>query len=262
MGFYSSLLILFFINTRVALGAIGPDKYQYLTGKNLSKDMKGQWDLLFGRSTFVYGKKPVLLLADYYHLIPAKGRVLDIGMGEGRNAVFLAQKGYQVTGIDISEQAIKKALSLAKENTKDAAQELSLKVIQADITSYRSFDPNSFDAILCFYFVERSIIEEIKTWLRPGGYLFFEANYVDKIPALEKNIEIAHGSINKKQFESFSTIEKQELKKLFPDPDFQFIKHDELRIEHKNITSAIARKTSLPSVTSSSMNTNKNKKKK
>ena len=37
-------------------------------------------------------------------------------MGEGRNAVFLAQKGHQVTGIDISSVAIKKARQLAKEN--------------------------------------------------------------------------------------------------------------------------------------------------
>jgi tellurite methyltransferase len=45
-----------------------------------------------------------------------KGKALDIGMGEGANAVYLAQKGMQVKGFDISPIAVERALNLAKES--------------------------------------------------------------------------------------------------------------------------------------------------
>ena len=43
-----------------------------------------------------------------------KGKALDLAMGEGRNGVFLATKGFQVTGLDISEKGLEKAQALAK----------------------------------------------------------------------------------------------------------------------------------------------------
>ena len=47
-------------------------------------------------------------------LLPEQGKVLDVAMGTGRNAVYLARRGYVVDGIDISQQAIEAALALAQ----------------------------------------------------------------------------------------------------------------------------------------------------
>ncbi len=91
-----------------------------------------------------------------------------MGMGEGRNAVFLAKKGYKVTGIDISSVAVKKAQLLAKEfNAK-------IKTVVASLDDY-DFGDNAFDAIICFYYVDRNMIEKMDKWLKPGGHIVFEA---------------------------------------------------------------------------------------
>jgi SAM-dependent methyltransferase len=91
-----------------------------------------------------------------------------MGMGEGRNAVFLAQKGFKVTGVDISSVAIKKSHLLAKEYG------VKINAIAASLKDYK-ITPGSYDAIICFYYVDRDLVEKIKSWLRPGGILIYEA---------------------------------------------------------------------------------------
>lgn len=150
---------------------ISGSRYQHLSGVKVSSDSKTQWDQRYSRSTFIYGKSPAQFLAENYHYIPYEANVLDMGMGEGRNAVFLAQKGYKVTGIDISSVAVKKAHLLAQEFG------VKFKGIVASLKEYK-IAPQSFDAIICFYYVDRSLIEKIKGWLKPGGVLIFEAHTV------------------------------------------------------------------------------------
>lgn len=173
--FYSLKIFfpLFLLLNCLARPALGPERYESLTGKSLQKDIKGQWDLLYGRSGFVYGKKPVKFLAENFHLIRGGGSVLDVGMGEGRNAVFLATKGYAVTGIDISSVAIKKAEELAAEN------EVTIRSVLGDAKKYQ-FKPNSFDAVLCFYYVDRELLPVLMNLLKPGGYLYYEAYTIDQ----------------------------------------------------------------------------------
>lgn len=163
-----SLSLLIFTSFAIAREPISGSRFQQLTGLKVNGDSKTQWDERYNRSTFIYGKSPVQFLAENYHYIPYEGSVLDMGMGEGRNAVFLAQKGYKVTGIDISSVAVKKAYSLAQEFG------VKIKGVVASLKEYR-IQPNSYDAIICFYFVDRSLVEKMKTWLRPGGIIIFEA---------------------------------------------------------------------------------------
>lgn len=147
---------------------ISGSRFQHLTGVKTSQDSKAQWDEKYSRPTFIFGKSPVQFLAENYQYIPYEGTVLDMGMGEGRNAVFLAQKGYKVTGVDISSVAVKKAYLLAQEFG------VKIKGVVASMHDYK-IPPNSFDAIVCFYYVDRSLVEKIKTWLKPGGILIYEA---------------------------------------------------------------------------------------
>ncbi len=147
---------------------ISGSRFQHLTGIKTSQDSKTQWDEKYSRPTFIFGKSPAAFLAENYQYIPFEGTVLDMGMGEGRNAVFLAQKGYKVTGIDISSVAVKKAYLLAQEFG------VKIKGVVASLKEYK-IQPNSFDAIVCFYYVDKSLVEKIKTWLKPGGVLIYEA---------------------------------------------------------------------------------------
>ena len=177
---------------------ISGSRFQHLSGVKTSEDSKTQWDEKYSRPTFIYGKSPVEFLAENYHYIPYEGTVLDMGMGEGRNAVFLAQKGYKVTGVDISSVAVKKAYLLAQEFG------VKIKGVVASLSNYK-ITPSSFDAIVCFYYVDRSLVEKIKTWLKPGGILIYEAH-----TAREKN--------NRKNdpMDEGTYLKEQELLTLFP----------------------------------------------
>lgn len=153
---------------------ISGNRYQQLSGVKVQGDAKDQWDKRYQRPTYVFGKSPARFLSENYQFIPFESSVLDMGMGEGRNAVFLAQKGYRVTGIDISSVAVKKAHLLAEEFG------VKFKGIVASLNDYK-ISPGSFDAIICFYYVDRSLIERMKSWLKPGGILVYEAHTLSEM---------------------------------------------------------------------------------
>ncbi|MEI8347637.1 MAG: class I SAM-dependent methyltransferase, partial [Pseudomonadota bacterium] len=176
-------ILLTFLTTNELLWArqnITGGRYELLSGVRQNKDPKSYWDQKFDKSNYVYGKDPAKFLARNHNYIPANSSVLDVGMGEGRNAVFLARQGHRVTGIDISTVAVKKAQQLAKEFN------VRIETVVSPVEKYK-VEPNTFDSILCFYYLDRGITDKLIEWLKPGGILIFE-NYTDyqkKIGGLE-----------------------------------------------------------------------------
>lgn len=148
---------------------ISANRFELLSGIRKSKDKKTFWDKKYSHLTYVYGKTPAKFLADNYHYIPTGSTVLDMGMGEGRNAVFLARKGYKVVGIDISSVAVKKAKMLAREFG------VRISTIVASLDKYK-FKKNSLDSIICFYYVDRKLHKRMISWLKPGGILIYESH--------------------------------------------------------------------------------------
>ena len=63
---------------------------------------------------YLYGTEPVVLLADHVDELPA-GKALVLAAGEGRNAVFLAEHGFDVLAVDASAKGLEKARALASE---------------------------------------------------------------------------------------------------------------------------------------------------
>ena len=59
------------------------------------------WDERFNQPEYVYGKLPNDFLNEHWCSLP-QGNILSLGEGEGRNAVFLAEKGYNVVALDAS----------------------------------------------------------------------------------------------------------------------------------------------------------------
>ncbi len=217
------ILFILFISINTNLAARDPisgSRFQHLTGVKTSQDSKTQWDEKYSRPTFIYGKSPAGFLAENYQYIPYEGTVLDMGMGEGRNAVFLAQKGYKVTGVDISSVAVKKSYLLAQEFG------VKIKGVVASLSDYK-IAPASFDAIVCFYYVDRSLVEKIKSWLKPGGILIYEA-YTTRERAKTRN----------GQAEEY--LGEQELLKLFS--GMRVLKYEEPLHEKEFRSSIILRK--------------------
>lgn len=147
--------------------------YQKLTGEDSDSD-KGRWDAIYRKSRgYVFGKEPATILVENLSLLPV-GRVLDIAMGEGRNSVYLAKKGFDVTGVDISLVAIQKAKRLAHENG------VHIKTVVADLNKYQ-IEPESFDVIVCINYLQRSLVSNIVRGLRPGGVLVFENDTLEDL---------------------------------------------------------------------------------
>jgi len=188
---------------------ISGSRFQQLSGTKQSQDTKTQWDQKYARSTFIYGKSPAPFLAENYHYIPFQSSVLDMGMGEGRNAVFMAQKGYNVTGVDLSSVAVKKSYLLAQEFG------VKIKGVVASLKDYK-IPPSSFDAIICFYWVDRSMVDKIKNWLKPGGILIYEAYTIRE----KEKLKSRKGILNADHY-----LKEQELFKLFP--GMRILKYEE-----------------------------------
>ena len=219
------LALIFILSTSVMANRdpISGTRFQQLSGVKVSQDSKTQWDQRYSRPTFIFGKSPAQFLAENYQYIPYEGTVLDMGMGEGRNAVFLAQKGYKVTGVDLSSVAVKKSYLLAQEFG------VKIKGVVASLKDYK-IAPGSFDAIICFYWVDRSMVEKIKTWLKPGGVLIYEAYTLR-----EKERDPA-----KRSDSSDNYLKEQELLRLFP--GMRVLKYEEPLHEKEFRSSIILKK--------------------
>ena len=135
--------------------------------------MKEFWNQRYAESEYVYGKEPNeyfrAWLDVHAHL---SGRLFLPGEGEGRNAVYAAQKGWEVFALDQSESGKKKALQLAVEKG------VNIHYSVMDITAY-PFEPESFDLIGLFFFhlpleIRTRTHQQLVQALKPGGVLLAE----------------------------------------------------------------------------------------
>ena len=116
-----------------------------------------------------------------------KGSVLDAGCGQGRDALFLAELGYDVTGIDASQQGIGQMLAAAK------ARHLSLNGIVADFYQYdfsQTYDVIVLDSILHFHKKDLArelvLMHTLTARLNSGGLICF---FVHKSKAKEQQLK-------------------------------------------------------------------------
>ena len=130
------------------------------------------WNERYSGQEFVYGIEPNAFLKEQLAKFPA-GKILFPCEGEGRNAVFAAQQGWQVNAFDQSEEGFKKALQLAKQNN----VEVQYQVADALEVEYPK---ESFDVIALIYAhfpssIRQEVHQKMVSWLKPGGYTILEA---------------------------------------------------------------------------------------
>jgi tellurite methyltransferase len=120
------------------------------------------------------GFEPAQFLVENIELLP-RGRALDVAMGTGRNTIYLASKGFDVEGVDISAEAVKNALDLARKVG------VTIKAQVADLEGNYYIARGAYDVIICFNYLQRSIIPQIKGGLRKGGIVLYETFIVDQV---------------------------------------------------------------------------------
>lgn len=121
-----------------------------------------QWDKRFDKRMYLYGMEPVEFLRDHIDSLP-KGKALCLAAGEGRNAVYLAEQGYDVTAMDASPKGLKKASALA------AQRGVSIKTEVGDLQVGYDMGVEKYDLITDFYYHDTKMLQDVMRALKPGG---------------------------------------------------------------------------------------------
>jgi 2-polyprenyl-3-methyl-5-hydroxy-6-metoxy-1,4-benzoquinol methylase len=135
---------------------------------------KERWQARYNTPDRVYSDKPAEFLRTNIHLLPDNGLALDIAAGEGRNSVFLAQHGLEVIALDISEHALQKCMALA------GGRGIRVNAAVVDLANFL-IPKESFDVIVNFNYLQRSLARQIIEGLKPAGWLLFETLTIEHL---------------------------------------------------------------------------------
>jgi len=141
----------------------------------LKEGSKDWWEAKY-RSTpdYLYGKAPSPFLTEHIHLM-RKGETLDVAMGEGRNAVFLASKGFAVTGVDFCDTAVERAKKLA--GGTGVAVEAKLQNLDFFLIPLMKYDT----IVVCDFHPALTVLKSLTRGLQKGGTLLLEGYAMDQL---------------------------------------------------------------------------------
>jgi len=126
------------------------------------------WDERYGTEELIWKAEPNRFLVEELDAL-APGRALDVACGEGRNAVWLASKGWRVTGVDFSRAGLAKAQRLATD------RDVEVTWVEADVVEWQP-PTASFDLVVVMYLhllaeQRRQALAHAAAALAPGGVL-------------------------------------------------------------------------------------------
>lgn len=115
-----------------------------------------------------HGIAPSAFLVENFNLL-RKGLALDVAMGEGRNGIYLATRGFDVDGVDIDPQRVARA--------RCAARKLGapIRAIVGNFEDGTYIIPiEAYQSIICFNYLHRPLFKDIKDGLVPGGVVIYQ----------------------------------------------------------------------------------------
>ena len=133
---------------------------------------KEHWNKSFSDEDFVYGIIENVFINNMSDHIPRQSKVACFAEGEGRNAVYLAKLGHDVTAYDQSTVGLKKMQNLASQNN------VTVDAVEVDLTKEK-VKSNRYDAaVMVFGHVPKTdqqfLMDNIVESVKPGGYIMFE----------------------------------------------------------------------------------------
>ncbi len=140
---------------------------------------KEQWNKRYQEIDQLWIRQPDPSLVKFVGPL-TPGKALDLGCGEGRNSIYLAQIGWNVTAVDFSDVALERL-------KKDAsAAEVSIDAVCDDLTEYLKDTKSKFDLVLIANIHPPSeerfqMYSQTKHVLNPGGYLFIIGHHLDSL---------------------------------------------------------------------------------
>ena len=179
------------------------------------------WDERFSTKEYAYGTKPNDFLKENFKALP-KGKLLSLGEGEGRNAVFLARMGYQVTAVDYSSVGLNKGRRLAQKHGVD------IEFIHADITEF-DLGENRWSSIISIFFplppAQRAkLYQKVTRALTQDGIFLMEAYTPEQLhndtgggksPELMQSIESLKAELPGLEYEHLETLKRDVVEGLY-----------------------------------------------
>ena len=143
------------------------------------KEVKGSVGVRMERrnGTGCLGQQPAQFLVDCLSRLP-KGNVLDVAAGRGRNAVFLANHGFTVHGIDRDPEAVD-ALNQAAQQQKTMNMSVQQLDLETDPSHPPEFPKEIYDVVTVFFYLFRPLFPAFLHTLKPGGVLLYETFLID-----------------------------------------------------------------------------------
>lgn len=193
----------------------------------MPKDERQAWNQRYREGSHANFTPDAFLVSayeEYVHpLFPGAGTALDVAGGLGRHAMWLGRRGWRVTVVDISEVAAQKALAKAGRG------HVQLDFLVRDLTTYR-LEPESFDLILVFFYLQRELFPALIRALKPGGVLLYKTY-------TKEHRKFAKGPSNPMYF-----LDRDELLDAFRDLDVLYYRET---VQEKGVAELVARKTGL-----------------
>jgi SAM-dependent methyltransferase len=121
---------------------------------------KERWDKKYKNNHPIPSK--IAEVVEKYSLLAKGKKALDIACGTGRNAKFLASKGFQVDALDISPIALESLKGIK-----------NIQIKEVDFDNYR-LEEDAYDLIVCTYYLNRSLFPQIEKALKEDGLFIFE----------------------------------------------------------------------------------------
>jgi cyclopropane fatty-acyl-phospholipid synthase-like methyltransferase len=129
-----------------------------------------RWEGRFGADGYLFGTEPNAFLAAQRERLPKRGRALSVADGEGRNGVWLAEQGLDVTSIDFSPTGQAKARRLA------AARGVTITTELVDLATW-SWPADTFDVVVAIFaqpIAATTLFAGLRRAVKPGGLVLIE----------------------------------------------------------------------------------------
>ena len=152
-----------------------------------------RWNRRYSQSDFTSSVAPDPLLVDYAHCFKPQEIVADIASGAGRNSLYLASLGCVSLAFDVSFTALKQCRKSAEERM------LSVHPVAVDFEKFR-FPPNVLDAAVCFNYLNRELMVNLRRAIKSGGWLVYKTmnnNFLKEHPKFNPAYILEDGELER-----------------------------------------------------------------
>ncbi len=139
-------------------------------------DEKSMWNLKYSEGSHTSVEPDPLLVSTYQEFLSNRsaGSALDVAGGVGRHAIWLAQRGWRVKLLDISEVGIQLVDKNAAKALGPIAKEFLISTEVADLNGIQDLGREQYDLVMVFFYLQRELFPALISALKPGGVLIYK----------------------------------------------------------------------------------------